>query len=225
MELARIEAALAARGLVQRGAFHPRAEDAVPALADGRPAGTLVLVGNAGPDMWRAFARARPSGPDPLDRWSAIQLAEVASGSGARVLLPSEPWPFLRWAHRAGGVHPSPIGILIDPDFGLWHAYRGALAFAERLGLFVPDARPSPCSSCADQPCLTTCPVDAFSAGAYDVEACVGHVGSPDGSACLLEGCLARRACPVAPAARYEPAQARFHMEAFLRARRSAQGR
>ena len=40
---------------------------------------------------------------------------------------------------RAEAVAPSPLGILIHPDYGLWHAYRGALAFAERLAL--PRAR------------------------------------------------------------------------------------
>ena len=29
----------------------------------------------------------------------------------------------------------SPLGILIHPDWGLWHSYRGALAFRERLDL------------------------------------------------------------------------------------------
>ena len=31
-------------------------------------------------------------------------------------------------------------------------------------------------------------------------------------------GCSARRACPVGVAYRYEPTQARFHMEAFRQA-------
>src|SRR4030095_137820 len=49
-----------------------------------------------------------------------------------------------RWAMRAEAVAPSPLGILIHPDYGLWHAYRGALAFAERLALPPRGARPLP---------------------------------------------------------------------------------
>ena len=37
-----IEDALGSRGFTPRGAFHPDAADAVPALSDGRPAATLV---------------------------------------------------------------------------------------------------------------------------------------------------------------------------------------
>ncbi|MDP6515496.1 MAG: hypothetical protein QF926_02580 [Alphaproteobacteria bacterium] len=67
MGLADIEEAVREAGFTARGAFHPRAEDAVPDLAPGRAAGTVVLVGNAGPDMWRAFTAARDPDRDRLD--------------------------------------------------------------------------------------------------------------------------------------------------------------
>ena len=28
---------------------------------------------------------------------------------------------------RAEGLKPSPLGVLVHPDFGLWHGYRGAI--------------------------------------------------------------------------------------------------
>ena len=36
---------------------------------------------------------------------------------------------------RAEGLKPSPIGILMHPQFGLWHAYRGALLFDVEIEL------------------------------------------------------------------------------------------
>lgn len=174
--------------------------------------------------MWRAFEAARPAyadDPDPLDAWVRDVLAGIAGDVGATALFPfgGPPYlPFQRWAQRAGPVHPSPLGVLIHPDYGLWHAYRGALAFAERLDLAAPDDRPSPCATCADKPCLSACPVDAFSPDIYDVPACVGHIETAAGTDCLELGCRARRACPVGRDVLYEPAQAEFHMRAFRRA-------
>ena len=112
------------------------------------------------------------------------------------------------------------MGPLIHPDYGLWHAYRGALAFAETLDLAPRDTRPSPCDDCEDKPCLVTCPVGAFSGEGYDVAACVGHIGGARGGECLSAGCLARRACPVGVTFQYAADQMGFHMKAFLSASR-----
>jgi hypothetical protein len=220
--VAAIEAALRARGLVPRGAFHPEPPDCVPPLSGGRAAATLVLAGNVGGSMWDAFRRERPAGGDPLDRWSGEALGAIARALGAAALLPGGPpphLPFQRWAMRAEPVHRSPLGILIHPDYGLWHAYRGALAFAERLALPPADRRESPCDRCAERPCLGACPVDAFTPRGYDDAGCAAHVSSPAGGECLDRGCLARRACPIGAAHRYGAEQQRFHMAAFLRAR------
>jgi hypothetical protein len=131
------------------------------------------------------------------------------------------PWlPFQRWAQKAEPLHPSPLGMLIHPDWGLWHAWRGALGFRERLELPIQDRRPSPCESCADKPCLSACPVNAFARDRYDVAACVAHIESAQGLDCMDEGCRARRACPIGAAHRCSPDQANFHMRAFRTAQR-----
>ena len=208
-------------GLIVRGGFHPAAEDGVPE----NPA-TLVLLGNAGPAMWQAFEAAGTTGrhadsTSPLDDWVRDVVTEAANALGASPLFPfggPPHLPFQRWAQRADAVAPSPLGVLIHPDYGLWHAYRGALAFAERLDLPPRDPRPRPCDTCADKPCLTACPVAAFSDDGYDVPVCVAHISSPAGADCMELGCRARRACPVGQEYVYEPAHAAFHMAAFRRA-------
>ena len=221
-----IVGAIQAEGLASRGAFHVAANDAVPPFADGAPVATLVLVGNAGPGMWPVFAASDESNdgaPDALDRWSRRVVSLLARSLGGVAHFPfgGPPWlPFIRWAQRAGPVYPSPIGPLVHPDFGLWHAYRGALAFRERLALPPRDDRVSPCESCADRPCLSSCPAGAFSPNGYDVEACVAHIESTAGVPCLGGGCLARHACPVGRGTAYDASQAAFHMRAFLDARR-----
>lgn len=203
-----------------RGGFHPGATDGVPALQDGAAPRTLILLGNAGSGMWDAFAATGGVGNNPLDRWSERVVRELGRQLGGEPLFPfgGPPYlPFLRWAQRAEAVYPSPLGPLIHPDYGLWHAYRGALAFACEIALPARDARPNPCDTCQDRPCLSACPVNAFSGESYDVPACTAHLRRSDGSACLDGGCLARHACPAGQDYRYAPAQAGFHMRAFLR--------
>lgn len=225
MDLAAVESALAPLGLIAFGGFPPAPADGVPPMPDGRAAASLVLVGNAGPGMWQSCAGApelADGKADALDRWTRRVLERVAADLGAASLFPfgGPPYlPFVRWAKRAGPVAESPLGILIHPDYGLWHAYRGALAFADVMDLPPRDERPRPCETCAEKPCLTACPVGAFTGDRYEVADCVKHISTEAGADCVGLGCRARRACPVGRSFHYAAAQARFHMDAFLRAR------
>jgi len=224
---ASVSAALDRAGLVCRGGFAPAADDGVPDFGDGQPSAFVVLAGNVGPGMWRAFA-ASPEyldgEPDPLDRWSRRVLDDVAAELGGpgvcQTVFPFDGpphFPFQRWAQKAETVFPSPTGPLIHAEYGLWHAFRGALIFSTPPLSPRTELTASPCLACADQPCLTTCPVEAFSAEAYDVPACVAHLQTIEGTDCMATGCRARRACPVGRDYAYAPAQAAFHTAAFLK--------
>lgn len=217
-----IETAIAATGLAPRGWIAVSPEDRLPTLGPGRPARALVLVGRLGRRGWRDFAASPEAGdrlPDPLDRWSARVIGDLAAAFGGHALFPfaGPPWwPFQDWARRAEGLARSPLGLLIHPEFGLWHAYRGALAFADGVGPIEPPAPVAgPCESCAGRPCLTTCPVDAFSHDGYDTARCLAHLESPLGALCRTDGCRARDACPVGRGKRYGDDEIRFLMRAF----------
>jgi hypothetical protein len=218
-----IRAALQPHGLFLRGTVNFLDGDAAPELADGRPAASVVLVGNIGRSLWPAFSRWRGAQadhgePDPLDRWSKAVIGAVAASSGATAWFPSDPpWqPFQRWAMRAEGLRASPLGILIHPAYGLWHGYRGALGFAVPLPADPPPQSAHPCDICPDRPCLSSCPADAVRPSEFDVAGCRSHLGYPAGrSGCMASGCRARAACPVGEAYRYEEAQLRFHMAAL----------
>jgi hypothetical protein len=139
---------------------------------------------------------------------------------GARAVSPSDrPYlPFQQWAMRAEGLKPSPLGILMHPTYGLWHAYRGALLFEDELGLAEPHAAIHLCDTCIDKPCLKSCPVDAYSTAGFDYPACLAHVRGGNGEPCRSGGCLDRNACPYGTEYRYPPEVQAFHMESFARA-------
>lgn len=222
-ELETIRAALRPHGLFLRGFVNFAEGEAAPLLADGRAAASVLLVGNIGSAFWPAFSRWREvqpdrGGRDPLDTWSKAVIGTVAAAGSAAAWFPSDPpWqPFQQWAMRAEGLKASPLGILIHPVYGLWHGYRGALGFAERIDAPIPHAEPHPCDHCPDKPCLTTCPAAAVRMETFAVAACRTHLRTPEGQAgCMASGCLAREACPIGAAYRYNEAQLRFHMAAL----------
>jgi len=215
---------IAATGLAARGGFQVADQDRVPPV-EGRSARALVLIGNSGSSFWPAFRTSREyhdGGDHPLDRWSERVITGLGRELDALPVFPFEgpPYhPFQCWARCAEPVAPSPLGMLIHPRYGLWHAYRGALVFPRRLeGLPDDHAAPSPCLSCADQPCLSGCPVDAFGPDGFDVDECLNHLSGPN--RCQEQGCLARNACPAGKPFHYHPEQHRFHLRAFVKAQR-----
>ncbi len=211
----------ASLGLAVRGGFHPEPGEFARQLP-GVNAATILLLGFTGSTQWEHFQRSAEASDQlshPLDRWSRRVIGALALDFGASAIYPhgeSPQLPFQRLALRSEPLHRSPIGLLIHPQWGLWHAYRGALVFAHRIKL--PDIVPSahPCNACRDKPCLSGCPVNAFRPGIFDVQACTAHVQSRAGSPCREGGCLARRACPVGSESRYDEDQMRFHMRAFM---------
>ncbi len=230
--LANLQTALAEHGLNVVTSLHEQGK-------------TIILVGHAGSSIWphltdwlrangaslqygfraRGVSSSGGSRPlsdrilDPLDTWSKEVIGAVADDFGGKAIFPSDqPYqPFQQWAMAATGMKSSPLGILIHPVYGLWHAYRAAIVF-DGVTLSQPVEKLShPCETCVEKPCLSACPVNAFSGDGYAVEHCRSHVKSDAGQECLTGGCLARRACPVGKAFEYVPEQMQFHMNAFVK--------
>ena len=232
-----VAAALEPAGLEPRGWLVPEATSA-PRLKSGEPAKSIYLVGHGGGGFWPMFDawhEMHPGIADPLDTWSKAVINPAAARLGGEAVFPSDqPWqPFQQWAMAAEGLKPSPLGLLIHPEYGLWHGYRGAILFAEvrmdaaacapkeplggRLAYPEP-AKPGahPCDTCGDKPCLSSCPVGAFTPAGFAVTECRSYLETEAGQdGCMRRGCLARDACPVGREYRYGADQIRFHMAAF----------
>lgn len=220
---AEVKAQAASVGLAACGALHLCAADGVPATRAG-PATTLVLLGFEGSRQWPAFAsspEAQDGAAHALDRWSRRIIDDLARRFDALALYPFKGppwWPFQQWARRAQRLEASPLGMLMHPRLGTWHAWRGALALAPLLDIPAAFSTPHPCARCDAKPCLSACPAQAVTEAGIDLPRCMSHLRSPEGATCRERGCLARAACPVGVEHRYEPPQLRFHMDAYVRA-------
>ena len=214
--------------------------DEVPNLVSTSSPLTAILIGNAGPDMWNVLVEGFDDGQDlsalddPMDTWTrriiektyhaiASDLPHMVDNKPIQVVFPFDGpphYPFQKWAIRTGEFYVSPIGPLIHHEFGLWAGFRAAIICEHEATEERQDEKPgSPCESCSEKPCLSTCPVNAFGAEGYDVPACSTYLKTSDGVECMAGGCQARRACPVGDAYRQTPAQAQFHISKFLTAR------
>ena len=218
-----IASKLAGHGLILRGGFSFAQDEAAPPGPSGIPARSVLLVGQAGDAPWPYFLRWRKKQPqelsNPLDTWSRMVIGAVAAEFGARAVSPSDrPYlPFQQWAMRAEGLKPSPLGILMHPEYGLWHAYRGALLFDAEVSIQAPREVIHLCDLCPGKPCLKSCPVEAHSQDGFAYQACLDHVRGPSGEPCRTGGCLDRNACPYGTAYRYPVDEQVFHMAAFMR--------
>ena len=221
---------LAAAGLELQAAL-PIDDLAAPVVealaADGVDLGahrSLVLLGQRGRALWDRSVRHHLDADDPFDdtvrhlveNWFSHHEPDAAWS----VVYPgSVRIPLGQLAATVGWGQPSPLGITIHPEHGLWIAHR--IAFVCDLDLSVePSPGPHPCTSCVGTPCVAACPVDAVSiTEPFALRSCAEH-RAPAGSECELQ-CLARNACPVAADLRYGSEQMAHHYASGLRSIRA----
>lgn len=200
-------------GLIILGELQVTDNDPVP-----KEAQSILLLGPDEPNFWKIFKESKEFNDldaDPLDRWSKRVIDNIAVQNDCTALYPfgAEPYkPFFSWALRSGTVWSSPVHLAVHKDRGLFVSFRGALAINQTKK--INQSFENPCTKCP-APCLSACPVDAFTEAGYDVVKCKEHISGLDISNCKSLGCNTRRACPVGANLRnFE--QSSFHMENFL---------
>ncbi len=175
----------------------------------------LVLLGHGGRRFWEAYAASGVTGDHPIDHFSA--------GLATRLIadyLPDAPWQMLfpgplpldlqGLGQLAGWSHPSPLGTGINPEFGLWFAYRAAFLTDAELPVLRREPGESPCTACSTRDCIGGCPSQATGyPDQFDVFTCATFRAGP-ASPCI-ERCLARLACPYAAEHRYSDEQLTYH--------------
>ena len=223
-----LQASVTAYGLRVRGGWRPTASDSLPSLPGGCSAAVVWMIGVVGSEFWPAFKASTfysDGLPDPLDRWSRSIGTELAQKWGGRALFPFDGppyYPFQQWATRTEPLQTSPLMMRIHPEFGVWHAYRFAMALPTvspnevlAIGHSLRAVNGDLCTTCVGQPCLSACPVQAFTGTGYLLDTCSEQLHKAAGVDCMTAGCLSRRACPVGREYTYETEHAAFHMRAF----------
>ena len=134
MILPELESKLLGFGLHLRGLYTITGEE-MKLLQLTEPA-LIALVGNTGSSYWPVFSSSseyRDWLPDSLDRWSKRVAELLANEWSLKAIYPFEGptyLPFKQWAKRAEPLSQSPLGLMIHPQYGLWHSYR--------FGLLIP---------------------------------------------------------------------------------------
>jgi epoxyqueuosine reductase len=196
---------------------------------------SIVVLGNGGSEFWRAFQdyAAKNRGwlhrDNPLDDFTreVIENEIVAplQGEGLRCVIvypfASErpTLNFMQLAKLAGLAGPSIIGVVVNPLFGPWIAFRAALLLDCKLDRPGDAIGFDPCPSCNVRSCIAACPAAAvsFPAG-WNIPKCLEHrvEANPD----CADRCHARVACVLGPGQRYPDDELAYHQERALRAMR-----
>ena len=220
---------------------HRQEQDvASPALAAQYfKSGSLLLVGHAGKEFWKVFSENQAGEamqkPDPVDSYSAEITEQVIEkhlpNTLKKKLFPATDCPvnLMALGHAFNWHSPSPLGMGIHEEYGLWSAYRAVWWLDLELANSKPKiGNPSPktnvtkpnsvrelskiCAQCKTQECVTACPATAID---YNKNPDLGHCADyrlMDVSQCEST-CLSRMACPYATEHRYTESQMSYHYD------------
>ena len=188
--------------------------------------GSAILVGQVGSELWPSFSlspECQDGDADAMDRWSRRVISACAPSLA--YFNPSDGPPFLPiMALTQGGAYsPSPLGLQVHAEFGLWTAFRGVL-FSEDI-LPASPSLPAPDAS-VFAGAYGACPGGSLThEHGLDPFACGKNLLADPNSPCW-EGCMARRACSLCKEHQYNSDHARFHAAAYARgvARRLREG-
>lgn len=138
--------------------------------------GSVLLVAHAGKQFWQAFSQnttdENKQKPNPVDTYSVgvteLTLEKCLPSVTRQRLFPHADCPVnLLALGRAFGWHsPSPLGMGIHKQYGLWSAYRAVWW----LDIDLPEGAPvrekfDVCLQCQTQECVAACPSSAVTYG------------------------------------------------------------
>ena len=186
----------------------------------------LILIGHGGKTLWEQVQRANIKSNDPIDHFSTQVLEQFFATEHPRntykIIYPGAPLvPLQELGQMAGWHHPSPLRIGINQDWGLWYAYRLLVLTDTDFEATEIKTSPSPCDTCEQKPCISTCRGKALDTGKLEFERCM-HYRLQEDSACA-NTCIARTRCPVKKEHQYTQEQINYHYARSLHTLRKYQ--
>ena len=107
------------------------------------------MIGNGGRDLWEHLPK-----PINFDQFTINQIN--LHFKQTKILFPSNDYslPLQKLGRFLGFAKPSEIQIDINPEFGLWFAYRGVFLTEMEISTAKCPYFVTPCDSCNGKPCL-----------------------------------------------------------------------
>jgi len=192
---------------------------------------SIVILGNGGGDFWHAFKTHAAENPgwlerdNPLDDFTRDVVEEEVvmpirnTGVQCSTVFPFGNGPtlnFMQLATLAGLAGPSIIGVVVNPAYGPWIAFRAALLLDCEIDRPGNALGFDPCPTCRSRSCISACPTTAVSfQSGWDIPKCLAHriEAYPD----CTQGCHARMACVLSPGERYPDDELAYHQMRALR--------
>jgi epoxyqueuosine reductase len=196
---------------------------------------SIVVIANGGGEFWRSFKDFAANHPGWLERAHPLDdftreiiegelLAPVrASGADCVPVYPfvssSPTLNFMQLGMLAGLAGPSILGVVINPVYGPWLAFRAALLVDTALEQLGDAVGFDPCPGCNTRACIAACSAHAVSyPGGWDIPRCLTY--RVESSAECINRCDARIACVIGPEHRYPEDELAYHQMRALRAMR-----
>ena len=196
---------------------------------------SIIVMGNGGRDFWRAFSAFADRNPgwrdraNPLDDFTREiierEVVPTIRESGVRCVAvypfvqagPS--LNFIELAKLAGLGGRCIIGVVVQPVYGPWIAFRAALIVEVDLEAPGDAIGFDPCPGCVPRSCIAACPAAAvsFPAG-WDIPKCLTH--RVELEADCASRCHARVGCILGPEHRYTDDELAYHQRRALSAMR-----
>ncbi len=122
---------------------------------------TMCLVGHGGKTLWEKLSHPIKADLHPFDQYTVKKIKNFAKRhleDDFEILFPNENYtlPLQRIGRFLNLCSPSPIGLDISEEFGLWFAFRGVFLTSKNVLSQKIKFPSSVCMRCVDRPCLET---------------------------------------------------------------------
>jgi len=174
----------------------------------------LILIGHLGRDMWQHINLNSMETDDPIDEYSVNTIQtyfrEFHSENHYQILYPGKVTIGLQQLGAIAGWHnSSPFKVGINEKWGSWFAYRAVVLADTDFELTKNQNLNSPCNSCTNRECISSCPAQALDSGELNFNSCIEY-RKQENSVCR-NSCLARVSCPVGIKYKYTDDQVKYH--------------
>lgn len=171
----------------------------------------ICLIASGGRELWKHLKHPLEISQNPIEKYS-IELIKNFDPN-AVILFPNEDFhfPLQKLGRLLNLSTPSPLGLDLNVEYGIWFAFRGAFITKKKVDLTTPLNAISPCENCSEKPCIKNCPAKATKSNtAFNVNKCNDYRVSAE-SICA-DKCLARLSCPYKIEHQYSAEQTKYHM-------------